>query len=197
MKTCCALVFLAFFLLPSSAIAGICDFDKKFITKNLQEKSKVIENLSGPVDRQRNAEAAPIMKKKDVRQMLKASWMSFGYKKKALKKRINLNMKQINNDSNYRPHLTGYFAGEVGIPSYTDSEGNVSGGSRGGLFAVNEDVYREWKDFYGWRGNKSRLNPLSNIVAGVAAQVANNKIFRGKGRINIRKKNGSVCTAKK
>jgi hypothetical protein len=180
---------LGFFFFSTPALASLCSLDKKKVSKDLVVLAKEIELASNAVDRGRSAESAPRMSVALTRKMLLQSWRAFGYRGAKLRFRLRANLRQIALDSDYRPHLSGYYAGEASVSPYTDSEGNLYGGARAGLFAFLPEVYREWKDYGSWKGQDSRLNPLSNIFAAVALQVRSKKVFRGKGRINTVLKN--------
>ena len=178
MKLAVAFFIGLFFFFPGQALAGgICDFKRSEIPAALKVEAEKIENLSPALDRNREWQKAPVMNRSLTQKMLRATWKAFGYRGKAVKKRVQANIKQIKLDSGFRPHLEGLFPGQVGIPE-SDTPG--------GLFAFSTTKdYLEWKDYPGWRGDISRFNPLSNIVAAVGAQVSSGQVFSGKGRIAV------------
>lgn len=96
------------------------------------------------------------MPKHDVKYLLRVSWKAFGYRGKALRKRVARNYKQVVRESERRPAVLQGFIGDV-----NDHH------PAGGLLQFTKPTFKHWKV----GGRNSRFNPLSNLLAGVNAQV--------------------------
>jgi hypothetical protein len=96
------------------------------------------------------------MPKRSIRYLLKESWQAFGFRGRALDRRVAKNYQQIGRESGGRPYIKQGYIGDV-------NDNNPAGG----LFQLIPETFKHWKV----NGFNDRFNPLDNILAVVNAQV--------------------------